>query len=157
MCKGKYETHVLPRLEEIEAWARDGLTDKDIANNLAIGYSTINDYKARYPELREALARGKDYVDNVIVVNAYLRRVTGYDTIEPRTEYKITFDEVTGEEIRIPVKVIEQVRHIPGDPRAAEFWLSRRQGKKWPARVDSVVAENDEGPGVVMMPEVKDV
>lgn len=36
MTKSKYETHVLPNLERIETWARDGATAKDIAAKLKI-------------------------------------------------------------------------------------------------------------------------
>ena len=34
MAKSKYETHVLPNLERIEKWAKEGATAKDIAAKL---------------------------------------------------------------------------------------------------------------------------
>lgn len=159
MAKSKYETHVLPRLDEIEAWARDGVSEEDIAHNLGIGVSTLSKYKTIHKEVVDALARGKDYVDNVIVVNAFLRRITGYDTVETRREYVFVPDPDGGPE---PVKVLakqqEQVRHIPGDPRAAEFWLANRQKLKW-RRTDKDVAANDGDAaetGVVELPAVMD-
>jgi hypothetical protein len=36
---GKYDTHVKPKLLLVAAWARDGLTDVDIASNWRIGIS----------------------------------------------------------------------------------------------------------------------
>ncbi len=156
MSKGKYESNVLPRLDEIEAWARDGVSDEDIARNLAVAYSTFRRYKETHQALSAALARGKDYVDNVIVTNAYLRRITGYDTTETRREYVYVQDPGGGEPVRMLSKETEQVRHIPGDPRAAEFWLVNRQKLKW-RRTDKDLTTNDgEGAdtGVVELPAV---
>ena len=145
--KSKWESHVQPRLEEIEAWARDGVCDKDIAQNLGVAYSTFRDYRDKHPALAAALARSKDYVDKVIVVNAYLRRITGYDAVEVRREYTVMGGK------RILSKEIEQTRHIPGDPRAAEFWLTRRQGKDWPMKVSGEEQQENDG-GIIEIPAV---
>lgn len=156
MAKSKYESHVLPRLKEIEAWARDGVSDEDIAHNLHLAYSTFRRYKEANKALSAALAHGKDYVDNVIVVNAFLRRIIGYDTVETRREYVYVPDPNGGTEtIRVLAKEQEQVRHIPGDPRAAEFWLANRQKLKW-RRTDKEQGPADNGmeTGVVELPQV---
>ena len=63
MAKSKYFTHVEPKLELIEGWARDGLTDEQIANKLGIGTSSFYDYKNKYSEFSEALKKGKDIID----------------------------------------------------------------------------------------------
>jgi len=70
---------VLPRLLEIEAWARDGLIDEDIAHNLGVAYSTFCEYKKR-PELSEALKKSKAVAD-IIVENALFKKACGY-TVE---------------------------------------------------------------------------
>lgn len=155
ILKSKYDDFVKPRLEEIEAWCRDGLSDKDIAHNLGVAYSTFKSYKGVHPDLSAVLVRGKSYVDNVIVTNAYLRRITGYDTIERRTEFAVMTDPDTGKRTKVAVKEIEQTRHIPGDARAAEFWLTNRQPDKWKHRPDAEAADKDDSTGVIMMPEVK--
>jgi len=51
VAKNKYDTHVLPRLSDIEQWAKAGLSEKQIANKLGIAYSTWNVYKGKYTEL----------------------------------------------------------------------------------------------------------
>ena len=150
--RGRWEDDVLPRLDEVEAWARNGVCEKDIAHNLGIAYSTFKKYKGKYEALSAVLARTRDYVDNVIVVSAYLKRITGYDAVEVRREYAVTLDE-EGNKKRKLVKETEQTKHIPGDPRAAEFWLSRRQGKDWPAKVAGA-AEAGESGGVIEIPAV---
>ena len=152
----KYESHVLPRLEEIKAWSRDGLTMSDIAHNLGIATSCLYRYKSEKQEVKEALAWGRDYVDKVVVVNAYLRRVTGYDAVETKREFKITHD-ADGNEIRELVRVTEQTRHIPADPRACEFWLTNRQPLDWkyPQKIQPE-SDKDDGGGVIMIPQTAD-
>lgn len=63
MAKPKYFTHVEPKLELIEGWARDGLTDEQIAKNLGIAYSTFREYRNKYSALSTALKKGKEVVD----------------------------------------------------------------------------------------------
>lgn len=146
--KSRYETAVLPRLEEIKAWARNGLTQKEMAANCRVSVATWMEYMTRYPELAEAVRKNKDYVDNVLVVNAYLKRVLGYDVEEETVEYIYDAD---GTEHMVKRKVTK--RHIPGDTRAAEFWLTRRRGKDWPMTVNVQQAEGEDG-GVILIPAV---
>ena len=61
MAKSKYESHVEPRFKEIEHWRTvEGLTEKQIAKMLDIGYSTLKDYKVRYPDFLALLKRTKE-------------------------------------------------------------------------------------------------
>ena len=57
MAKSKWETHVKDRLIEVEGWARDGLTDEQIAKNLGISIQTFYTYKEKYLEFFESLKR----------------------------------------------------------------------------------------------------
>ena len=73
MAKGKYEYwRTADGLILLEGWARDGLTDEQIAEKMRISASTFYDYKARFPEVSEALKKGKDVVDYE-VENALLK------------------------------------------------------------------------------------
>ena len=64
MAKSKYFTHVEPKLKLVECWARDGLTDEQIANNLGIAYSTLREYRDKYSALSAALKRNySSYVE----------------------------------------------------------------------------------------------
>ena len=78
MAKSKYFTHVEPKLKLVECWARDGLTDEQIANNLGIAYSTLREYRDKYSALSAALKKGKEIVDYE-VENALLKRALGYE------------------------------------------------------------------------------
>ncbi|MBQ8004346.1 MAG: hypothetical protein IJ299_04560 [Oscillospiraceae bacterium] len=152
--KSKYETHVLPRIQEIEAWCRDGLSEENIALKLGVAYSTFRLYKSNNSALSAVLARVRDYVDDVEVVPAYLKRVKGYDVTERKREYLYVKDESTGKYEKVLFKETEQERHIPPDPRAAEFWLTNRQPDKWKRQPEAAGAENEFRGGVIEIPAV---
>ena len=57
--KNKYETHVQPHLEEIPKWY-ETMTEGQIAAKLGVSSSSWENYKSKYPELRECLKHGKE-------------------------------------------------------------------------------------------------
>lgn len=87
MAKGKYEYWITPEgLLKIEGWARDGLTDEQIAENIGISRSTLNMWKNRYSDISDTL-KGKDVID-LQVENALLRRALGYEYKEVKEKYE---------------------------------------------------------------------
>lgn len=80
MAKGKYEEWLKPDgLILIEGWARDGLTDEQIAHNMGIAYSTLRDWKDKYPALSATLKKTKEVVDRQ-VENALFKKACEGDT-----------------------------------------------------------------------------
>ena len=64
MAKGKYEYWLTKEgLTLLEGWARDGLTDEQIAHNINITTTTLYDWKKRFPDFSDALKKGKEVVD----------------------------------------------------------------------------------------------
>ena len=121
MAKGKYERWLEPDgLLLLEGWARDGLTDEQIAHNMGITRKTLYDWKAKYGDICNALKKGKDVVDTQ-VENALLKRALGYDYQEQRIEVS----EKDGK------KVIQTVKHVAPDVGAAAFWLKNRRPDRW--------------------------
>mgnify|MGYP001370478330 CR=1 FL=1 len=133
--KSKYYTHVKPRLKEIEAWARNGLTDEQIAKNLGIAYSTFRKYRDEHSALSASLKKGKEVVD-IEVENALLKRALGYDY----EEIKTLIEEVDGKKKK---KVEKVTRHVPADVSAGIFWLRNRKGFVWSNR-DAIEAKRIE-------------
>lgn len=64
MAKGKYQKWLeKENLILLEGWARDGLTDEQIAKNMGISYSTLKDWKNKYSAISATLKKGKEVVD----------------------------------------------------------------------------------------------
>ena len=121
MAQGKYEYWLTPKgLMKLEGWARDGLTDEQIATNIGITAKTLYDWKKKYSNICEALKRGKDVVD-LQVENALLKRALGYEYEEVKKKFEggvMTERTVTKKEV------------IP-DTTAQIFWLKNRKPDKW--------------------------
>lgn len=81
MAKGKYQEWIEPEgLLKIEGWARDGLTDEQIAQNMGITAKTLYEWKKKYSEICESLKRNKDVADrqveNALFENAINGNIT---------------------------------------------------------------------------------
>lgn len=120
--RGKYEEWLTKEgLLKIEGWARDGLTDEQIAQNMGISRSTLNEWKNKYQDISDTLKKGKEVVD-LQVENALLKRALGYSYEE------VTFEH--GEEVK---RVRKEV--VP-DTTAQIFWLKNRRPDKWRDKQD---------------------
>lgn len=128
--KSKYQTHVEPKLLLIEAWARDGMIQEDIAKKLGVAMSSFSEYKNKYPELTEALKRGQEVVD-VQVENSLLKRAMGYRYDEVTKEASRELDEETGEYKTIMVETKRVTKEVQPDVTAQIFWLKNRRPDVW--------------------------
>ncbi|MBQ2443277.1 MAG: helix-turn-helix domain-containing protein, partial [Ruminococcus sp.] len=60
----KYQKWLTPEgLLLLEGWARDGLTDEQIAKKIGISRKTLNDWKNNYSDICDTLKKGKEVVD----------------------------------------------------------------------------------------------
>lgn len=121
-AKGKYMEWIEPDgLLKIEGWARDGLTDKQIASNIGISEQTLNIWKKNYPSFFKSLKKGKEVIDRQ-VENALLKRALGY-------KYKETTRTLTKDGAVLSTKIIE--KEIAPDVTAQIFWLKNRKSLEW--------------------------
>ena len=81
MAVSKYETNVKPKLFLVQMWARDGLTDEQIAEKLDISVASFYNYKNEHLEFLESLKKGKEVADYE-VENALFKKATGYKVVE---------------------------------------------------------------------------
>jgi transposase-like protein len=122
MAKGKYEEWLKPEgLLLIEGWARDGLTDEQIAHNMGIGTSTLYKWKNEHKEIVESLKNGKEVIDRH-VENALLKRALGY-------EYQETTQEVMENGTLSVTKIV--TKQVSPDTTAQIFWLKNRKPSEW--------------------------
>lgn len=64
MAKGKYQEWLEPEGSILlEGWARDGLTDEQIAKNMGIAVKTLYRWKNDHCQICQALKKGKEISD----------------------------------------------------------------------------------------------
>lgn len=78
---GKYKYWISKEgLLLLEGWARDGLSDVQIASNMNISRSTLNEWKKKYSDISDTLKKGKEIVDyeveNALLQSALKGNVT---------------------------------------------------------------------------------
>jgi hypothetical protein len=81
MAKGKYEywkSH--DGLLLIEGWARDGLTDDQIAHNIGINVATLYKWKNAHSEICDALKKSKEVADREVENALYKKALSGDTT-----------------------------------------------------------------------------
>lgn len=132
MAKPKYG----PWLEgdgllKIEAWARDGLTEEQIANNMGIAHRTLSVWKNEHPPIMQALQRGKEVVD-IEVENALFKNAIGYEYEEEKTYIQEVDGKITKRK-EITKKI------MPPNVTAQIFWLKNRKTYEWRDKRVSVV------------------
>ena len=121
-------------LIRIAAYARNGLTEEQIAKNLGVSYMTFIRAK-KYPEIgekiRKALIQTKEVVD-FEVENMLHKRAMGYEYDEVKEEY----------EMGVLTKRTVTKKFVPPDVSAQIFWLKNRKPTEWRDRreVDNTVA-----------------
>lgn len=66
----------------LEGWARDGLTNEDIAKNIGINVKTLYDWKNKESNISNALKRGKEVVDFEVENALYKSAIEGNVTAQ---------------------------------------------------------------------------
>lgn len=112
----------------LEGWARDGLTDEQIAKNMGIAPSTFYEWKKKSKEFSETLKKGKEVVD-FEVENALLKRALGYEYEEETYENGILIKKVK--------------KQVAPDTTAMIFWLKNRKKEQWREKVEVVKTDDD--------------
>lgn len=123
---GRKTKYTNESLEYAKKFAREGLTDEEIASRLGIGTRTLYDWKKKYPQFMQAIKENKDYFDSK-VEDALLKRALGYECEE--TEIIASRDGKNS-------KVKKTKKAIPPDVTAIIFWLKNRQPDKWRNRIE---------------------
>jgi transcriptional regulator with XRE-family HTH domain len=92
MGKSKYDTHIADKLHLIKDWRQQGFTERQIADKLNVGYSTLQSHKRSNPDLVRVLAASKEKLVSNLKKSLW-QEAKGYE-YEEIVEYK--------EEVRNP-------------------------------------------------------
>ncbi|MDR1574103.1 MAG: hypothetical protein LBS24_07315 [Clostridiales Family XIII bacterium] len=133
MAASKYFTHALPRFREIQSWLWLGSTEAEIAKALGVSVTSLNRYKAQFPEFRELLLRSKSVADSDAMhaahdmSNGFVREVQ-----KPFRVRKVIYDDKGRKREEFEEVVTVTVNEFfPPQHAANKFWLMNRMRKYW--------------------------
>ena len=96
------------------------MTDVELAKKININPDTLYEWKKRFPEISDAIKKGKEVID-FEVEQALLKRALGYSYTETRREI-----DANGKK-----KVIVTEKQVEPDTVAQIFWLRNRKPDRW--------------------------
>lgn len=112
---GKYETHVLPRFDDIAKWCEAGLREKDICEELHISQTSFENYKKEHEKLRDLIKDARE--KGVRKAKQSLKKLTeGFH--EEETE--ITIREENG---HVSKTIKTKKKYFPPDVAAINLYL----------------------------------
>lgn len=118
--KSAYEITIKPRFSDILKWLENGATERQIADNLGVSYSTFNKYKAEKTEFAEFLKNGRKSL--VIQLRGVLvKKALGFS-------YKETKKIIVGGEVE---RVEETVKTALPDVAALNLCLKNYDPDEW--------------------------
>jgi hypothetical protein len=108
-----------------------GATKTELAELLAVGGDSIDEWMRVHPDFSAAIKRARARVDDQVEA-ALSHRARGYS----HRAVKIFNHEGT------PL-VVDYTEHYPPDTRAAEIWLHCRRPEPWAKKEDAKIAPED--------------
>ncbi|MBE5937697.1 MAG: hypothetical protein E7265_06675 [Lachnospiraceae bacterium] len=140
-------------LIRIRGWAMDGLDNEDIAYNMNISRSTLNNWSNKFPELYRALHESKDIADRR-VENSLYKRALGQMVLQKKAVKvkKTEYDKITGKKVKEEevIEMVDEEHYIPPDTKAITFWLSNRKPEDWRFKINVNENEGEEA-GIIML------
>lgn len=156
MAHAEYKKWLEPdNLTKLRSWARDGLTNEQIAKKIGVRRQTISEWIKKYPDIADALKKGKEIVDAEIedsfisVMKKHTLTTTQYKMVKKdefnlkaeRTKfaniYKLDHPQATREETAIAtaenvdvyekIPISKTVTEVDPNASAIIFWLKNRR------------------------------
>lgn len=133
MAKSKVEYWLTEEgLTLLKGWARDGLTDKQIADKMHISTSTLYNWKNAHLEILESLKENKEIADYEVAGALYESTKDRYITV--KTPIKVR-EEVVNEQgvkkVRERIEIVDKQIFVPASTTAQIYWLNNRQPNVW--------------------------
>jgi hypothetical protein len=107
-----FKLKVLPFIEDIYIWVKDGMTDYSIAEKLGIHYNTFSRYKKEYNDISELYARATKE-RNSLVMNSMFKKANG-EKIEVNKQKVLNSGQIVD---------YKEEQVIPADVNAADLFL----------------------------------
>ena len=116
MAKGRYQKWLEnENLVLLEGWKRNGLTDEQIAGNMGISVNTLNKWKQRFVQIRQALKIGHESANYAVERKLFQKAIKGNTTamifwLKNNWRDKYNDSELSPEERKLAVARIEKLK-----------------------------------------------
>lgn len=127
MAKGRYQKWLeSENLVLLEGWKRNGLTDKQIAGNMGISVNTLDKWKQRFVQIRQALKIGHESANYAVERKLFQKAMKGNTTamifwLKNNWRDKYNDSELSPEERKLAVarmdKINAEVKHIEAETK----------------------------------------
>lgn len=122
--KNAYETIIKPRFNEILEWLKNGATEKQIAENLGVAYSTYLKHKAENVEFSELIKKGRESL--VLKLRGTLvKKAFGFQYTEIK---KIKYTDENGD---VKERIEETTKASLPDVAALNLCLKNYDSEEW--------------------------
>lgn len=111
----------------IEGWARDGLTNEQIAENMGVSRTTLYNWGNKDVNIMNALKQGKEVVDRQ-VENALFKNAVGFH-----------YEEET---VTNSGAVVTTKKYSKPNVTAQIFWLKNRKSATWRDKTEQDVSHS---------------
>lgn len=135
----KYHPKLHPKLAY--AYLSHGNTIQDLATYLDLCQDTVNRWKNKYKDFRDAVEKATNE-KNKLVESALFKRAIGAKVMRERA---VTVSD--GKDMGSHVEMVEEQLEHPPDTKACEFWLKNKDHKNWTDKreVDLTITDIDIG------------
>lgn len=127
MAKGRYQKWLeSENLVLLEGWKRNGLTDKQIAGNMGISVNTLDKWKQRFVQIRQALKIGHESANYAVERKLFQKAMKGNTTamifwLKNNWRDKYNDSELSPEERKLAVarmdKINAEVKRIEAETK----------------------------------------
>ncbi|AOZ93621.1 transposase [Paenibacillus crassostreae] len=128
----KYETHIVPRFNEIRDWCQEGLTNEQMCEKLGIHPATWYEYANKHPTFNELINWSKSVTINRVETSLF-KLAMGYEYEEIKT---IIEEDKNGKK---KTRIEKVKRHQPPNPTAMIFYLKNRAPNEWNDRREIII------------------
>ncbi|XZL50386.1 Xaa-His dipeptidase [Clostridium perfringens] len=132
-------------LDRIKSMVKNGLTDKEISEELGIGYSTWKNKKSQNKLIKAAIDEVKD-TRNQEVEEVLFKNCKGYHYYEEvPTKVKEEVINENGTVLTVEKVVVSTVKKWkPADLAAQKYWLNNRKKATWKENPNAVELKRKE-------------
>lgn len=132
-------------LDRIKSMVKNGFTDKEISEELGIGYSTWKNKKSQNKLIKAAIDEVKD-TRNQEVEEALFKNCKGYHYYEEvPTKVKEEVINENGTVLTVEKVVVSTVKKWkPADLAAQKYWLNNRKKATWKENPNAVELKRKE-------------